>query len=494
MTAHAEPRTSDLQPAPVTVPAGTTPDPIAVYTRRVLLTDVAAVVVAVAVAYVIRFEGNVLAVVSGGFSPSYLALSVALAVIWIVLLAGLGSRDPRLIGSGPAEYLRVLRASGWLFGGLAVCTSVLQMEISRGYIALAAPLGIALLLTGRYGWRCWLRRRRRAGWGRPGVLVVGPRDKAADLIEELGRASGYDVLGVCTTCDRTAGDLLAGVPVVGGPDQVADAAVALGARVVAICGADAMTAGRVRDLGWDLEGTGVDLAVAPSLTGVAGPRMLVQPVAGMPLLYVCPPKFTGARYVVKSVGDWLAAAVLVVLASPVLLVLAAAVKLTSPGPVFYRQQRIGRDGRPFPMIKFRSMVVDAHSALAEVLAAEGHTEIPMFYKLKDDPRVTRIGKVLRTYSLDELPQLFNVLRGEMSLVGPRPQIDREVAQYDRAARRRLRVKPGLTGLWQVSGRSELSADDGIRADVYYAENWTPLTDLLILARTVKVVLRGDGAY
>ena len=220
----------------------------------------------------------------------------------------------------------------------------------------------------------------------------------------------------------------------------------------------------------------------------------MQPVNGLPLMYVDEPRFTGSRYVAKSAFDWLAAAVLTVLLIPLLLVLAALVGLSSRGPVFYSQERIGKDGRRFRVFKFRSMVTDAHARLGEVLAQEGTGSVGLFYKPKNDPRVTKVGRVLRRYSLDELPQLLNVLRGEMSLVGPRPQIDAEVAQYDRTAHRRLLVKPGLTGLWQISGRSELSPEEGIRMDVNYVENWTLFGDALILAKTAKAMISAAGAY
>ena len=255
-----------------------------------------------------------------------------------------------------------------------------------------------------------------------------------------------------------------------------------------------ITAEAVRRLGWDLEGTGIDLALAVALTDVAGPRVLMRPVNGLPLMYVDEPHFTGLKFVAKSVFDWVGAICVTILLSPVLLAVAVAVTTTSRGPVFYMQERVGRDGRHFRMIKFRSMVTGAHDHLAEVLALEGVESVGMFYKPKNDPRVTPVGRFIRKYSLDELPQLFNVLRGDMSLVGPRPQIDNEVVQYDRTAHRRLLVKPGLTGLWQVSGRSDLSIEDGIRMDVYYVENWSLFGDMLILARTAKTILAAHGAY
>lgn len=383
-----------------------------------------------------------------------------------------------------------------LFAAVAVLAYLLRMEIGRGYLGFAAPLGLALILGGRMWWRRWLHSRRETGTYQSGILVIGHRDKAAGLIGELHKNArvGFTVLGVCVpTGEIIDGELIGGVPVLGGMDRAAEIAERIGASAVAVTGADAITSETVRQLGWDLEGKGIDLALTLSLVDVAGPRVLMRPVNGLPMMYVDEARFTGGKYVLKSLFDWAMAAMITVVLLPVLAVVAILVRATSTGPVLYRQERIGKDGRRFRIFKFRTMVVGADKRLAEVLAEQGAGSVGMFYKPTNDPRVTPIGRALRKYSLDELPQLLNVLLGHMSLVGPRPQIDAEVAQYDRAAHRRLRVKPGLTGLWQVSGRSTLAPEDGIRLDVSYVENWTLFGDMLILARTIRVVTSGDGA-
>lgn len=465
------------------------------YVTRVAVTDALIVVTAVSLAYWIRLDQVGGATVSGELAPSYLALSVGLMAAWLAVLDLGHTRDRRLVGHGPAEYARVFSVSVRLFAGLAIASYLLRMEVSRGYVAIAAPLGILLLLAARFGWRQWLHRERLAGGSRSAMLVVGTPARAQQFIEVVHASprSGYQVCGVCTPAPADADATVAGVPVLGTFDDAAAAAQQVAARVVAVTGSDAITADAVRRLGWDLEGKGIDLAVAPALTDVAGPRVLMQPVSGLPLIYVDEPRFTGAKYAVKSVADWLGALVLLALLSPVLVVTAVLVKATSPGPVFYAQTRAGLHGRPFRMLKFRSMSDHAHEQLAEVLAAEGVTGVVPFYKPRNDPRVTPVGRVLRRYSVDELPQLFNVLRGEMSLVGPRPQIDQEVALYDRRANRRLLVRPGMTGLWQVSGRSGLTPDQSVRLDVYYVENWTLFGDFLILARTAKAMVAAEGA-
>ncbi|OIQ87470.1 UDP-glucose:undecaprenyl-phosphate glucose-1-phosphate transferase [mine drainage metagenome] len=467
------------------------------YARRLWLSDAVAVAVAVSVAYVVRFDVDGFPRVSGRFSPSYLAVSVVLMAAWLAILAGGHSRDRRLVGTGPEEYARVFGLTWRLFAGVAIVAYLMQMQIGRGFIAIAAPLGLALLLLERFWWRQWLHGRRMDGDYKSGILVIGHRGKALGLIETFHRnpRAGYGVVGVCVPSGEVdLTETVGGVAIVGPIEDAAEIALRIGADAVAVAGSDVITAEAVRRLGWDLEGTGIDLALAVALTDIAGPRVLMRPVNGLPLMYVDEPRFAGMKFVAKSAFDWVGAVCVTIVLSPILIAVAIAVKTTSRGPVFYSQERVGRDGRHFRMIKFRSMVTGAHERLAEVLALEGIESVGMFYKPKNDPRVTPVGRFIRAHSIDELPQLFNVLRGEMSLVGPRPQIDNEVAQYDRNAHRRLLVKPGMTGLWQVSGRSDLSVVDGIRMDVYYVENWSLFGDVLILARTARAVILPGGAY
>lgn len=477
---------------------GAAPPPwVAAYAARVAASDVVAVSVAMAVAYLVRFDPARGTTVSGNFSPSYLSLSAGLAIAWLAALGLVHSRHRRVVGTGAEEYHLVFAATWRLFALVAIVAYLLKMQIGRGYLAVAAPLGLALLIAGRYFWRLWLHRRRDHGEFRSGVLVIGHRAKAARLIDEVNHAphAGYTVVGVCVPSGEVAPDEeILGVPVLGSIEEAAEAARLVGASAVAVSGADAVTSEAVRQLGWDLEGTGTDLALTLALLDVAGPRVHLSPVSDLPLMYVDEARFSGSRYVLKSVFDWVTALLITLVLAPLLLVVAVLVATTSAGPVLYAQQRVGKDGRPFRMYKFRSMRRGADAMLDDVLAAEGADGVGIYYKPKHDPRVTRIGRVLRRYSLDELPQLFNVLNGTMSLVGPRPQVDAEVAQYDRRASRRLLVKPGLTGLWQVSGRNDLPPDEAIRLDVRYVENWTMFGDLLIMARTVKAIFAAGGAY
>ncbi|KGM14071.1 sugar transferase [Cellulomonas bogoriensis] len=466
------------------------------YVRTLVVLDALVVTAAMLIAYVLRFEDATWSppTVAGSFSPSYLAVSVVLATAWFAALELGRTRDHRELGSGPTEYARVFRVSWQLFALVAIIAFVLRLDMARGYLAIAFPVGVVMLLGARHLARRRLVARRRAGSCMTTVLVVGEPPKAADLIEQLGSnpASGHHVRGVCVTSSAPMVDEVAGVPVLGGISDVVAAAEQIGADKVAVTGSEVLTSKAVRQLSWDLEGSGVELALAPGLAEVASPRVQTSLVNGTALVHVDEPQFSGSKYFIKSVTDWVAALVLTVALAPALVGIAALVKMTSPGPVFYKQERIGRNGVPFLMWKFRSMSVGAHEMRHELSHLdEGQGAL---FKVKDDPRVTPVGRVIRRYSLDELPQLFNVLRGEMSLVGPRPNLPDEVSTYERHVHRRLYVKPGLTGLWQVSGRSELSWEESVRLDLYYAENWTPFGDFLVLLRTIKVIISPTGAY
>jgi len=302
------------------------------------------------------------------------------------------------------------------------------------------------------------------------------------------------VIGCCLPSEQQnfVTDAFNGLPVLGTLDGVADVVAQYEVDTVAVLPCPELDGPTLRRLGWDLEKTQAELLLAPAVTEVVGPRVRIRPVCGLPLMHMERPELRGIRRLAKAVTDWLGAALIVFFAAPVLLTAAVAVKLTSRGPVFFKQERMGRDGQIFKMLKFRSMVAGADRMVDEL--ADESDGNGVLFKKKDDPRVTSVGRIMRRYSLDELPQLFNVLRGEMSLVGPRPPLESEVEQYGFDMRRRFLVKPGLTGLWQVSGRSDLSWDDSVRIDIRYVENWSFTFDLMILWKTVGAVLRGSGAY
>jgi exopolysaccharide biosynthesis polyprenyl glycosylphosphotransferase len=463
------------------------------YGLRLFFSDAFVVTMVMVVAHGFRFGWNPSIPVSGPAAPPYWFVSLGIAALWLLQLTWTHSRQPRILGHGPQEFQRVVSASWRTFTIVAVIGFLTQWQISRGYLLFALPVGTIALLVYRAAWRMWIHVQRDAGQLRAQVLVVGPHRTTAQMIRRLRRSprAGFNVIAVCVPPSKGEPiDEVEGVPIEGAVADAVAVAVRVGAEFIVISGTDALSLAEARRIGWGLEGTGVGLLIAPAVADIAGPRVSLSPVEGLPLLHVDPATFGGARYLLKAAADRVAAVVLLAGFSIPMLAIAALVRVTSPGPALFRQVRVGQNGRSFDMFKFRSMVTGAEARLTEVVG----DEVGVYYKPKDDPRVTKVGRVLRRYSLDELPQLLNVVRGEMSIVGPRPQVAAEVAQYTDLASRRLLVKPGMTGLWQVSGRSSLTPEESIRLDAYYAENWTLGGDVLILARTLGAVLSKNGAY
>jgi exopolysaccharide biosynthesis polyprenyl glycosylphosphotransferase len=463
-----------------------------VYAKRLVATDVLAlvwVVFGVQIAW-FGFDSRKVAGSPADLALGYTTVSVVLIAAWLIVLSLYETRSPRYIGTGAGEYRRIVDSAIRLFALVAIIAYVFKLDIARGYVFIAFPLGVLVLLLTRWMWRQWLNAQRRNGHFSSNVVLVGSIASVEHIARELMRhpEEGYRVVGACVP-NGVIGSTLVGasVPVLG---RIADTVTALrsiGADTVAVTSSDDLGAQAVRELSWELEGGREHLIVAPSLTEVNGPRIHTRPVAGLPLIHVEMPRYEGATLLLKRTFDVVGAGVFALVLSPFLVVLAIIVKLSSPGPVFYRQERIGLRGEPFAMLKFRSMRVNADDELAALLAAQGRVNTPLF-KPDNDPRITPIGRFLRRHSLDEFPQLFNVLLGSMSLVGPRPQREGEVALYDAAARRRLLLKPGMSGLWQVGGRSSLDWEDAIRLDLYYVENWSLTGDVVILWKTVRAVL------
>ncbi|MER7890714.1 sugar transferase [Micromonospora sp. NPDC094482] len=463
------------------------------YVRVLVVLDTTVLTVALLVGYLARFGNEE----PSGSKIPYVLVAPGLVLAWLVSLKALGCYDDRVIGYGADEYRRVSMASLRLAGGIAIVGYIADVGVSRGFLGISFALGTVGLEVARFAARKRLHRARSkgSGWSRK-VLVVGDTAHVLELVHTLRREpyAGYQVVGACIPDALLApvAQRLGDVPVVGSFRGIPEAATAIGADTVAVTASGELTGTRLRRLGWQLEGTGIDLVVAPALTDVAGPRIHTRPVAGLPLIHVEAPEFRGVRKLVKGFVDRAAATVALTLLLPLLAAVALAIRLGSRGPVIFRQTRVGQGGREFGVWKFRTMVVNADELLAE-LVARNETDGLMF-KMRDDPRVTRVGRLLRKWSLDELPQLVNVLLGQMSLVGPRPPLPSEVARYDGDVARRLLVKPGMTGLWQVSGRSDLSWEDGIRLDLYYVENWSLAADLTILWKTFGAVLNSRGAY
>lgn len=464
-----------------------------------MLVDLLCITWTVAIADLIRFGLDDPALDVGLFQTPYALVSVVLDLVWWAALGAFGARDPRVLGYGQEEYKRVTTASLWLFGAIAVFSYLFQLETARGYVAVSLSLGVGGLLLGRWILRSALVQERQLGGGLRRVLLVGGSESVAHLNQQLGRhpEAGYRPVGVHLTNFNGTKQRLGSpdLPVVGidpDLDSILTAVEASGAEIVAVSGGAALSPDTLRQLGWELSARDIGMVMAPALTDIAGPRIHMQPVAGLPLIHVTTPRLDGAKGMAKRGFDIASSVALLMVLSVPMLLIALLVKLDSPGPVIFRQTRIGRAGEPFRMLKFRSMAADAESRL-DKLNVQNEGSGPLF-KLKDDPRVTCFGRFIRRFSIDELPQLFNVLQGNMSLVGPRPPLPLEVEQYDRLAHRRLLVKPGLTGPWQVSGRSDLSWDDSIRLDLYYVENWSMIQDVILVLRTVRAVVGKTGAY
>lgn len=468
------------------------------YAQRLFITDLLVIVVAVYGSQFIRFgtSGAYLFIPGAegeAYTLSYAFVSAILAVAWFVSLAIFATRDKNVIGAGTTEYKRIADATIRVFAILAIVAFLVQSEIGRGYLLVAFPLGLALLLLSRWAWRKWLLRKRITGAYSHRAILMGERGKSEHVAESMARdsASGIMLVGAITE-GGSSDEIAPGVPVLGDYSSLARVLEEARADTVVFTGADTIDPRGMRRLGWALEATATNLIVAPALTDVAGPRIHARPVAGLPLIQVDYPEFEGRKYAAKRAFDLVVTSLALLVLSPLFLVIAVLVRNDSPGPAFFGQERVGLNGKRFRMLKFRSMVVDAEAQLPSLLDRSDGNGV--LFKLKSDPRVTRVGAVLRRYSLDELPQLVNVLRGEMSLVGPRPPLASEVERYDEWTRRRLLVRPGITGLWQTQGRSELSWDDSVRLDLYYVENWSLTGDIIILYRTIRSVATTHGAY
>lgn len=423
------------------------------------------------------------------------ALLVAMVPVWLGAMALAGAYERRHVAAGFEQYRRVISTGVWVLAFVAFISFLSHADLSRAFVLGSVPAATLLTIVGRYTLRKALHRQLRAEYAVHRVLAIGLANDVWQLVAHMNRAAfaGFRVVGAITPMDGARPGLPGGVCWAGGDVREAVArARLLQADTIAVAATHLLPPGQLRKLSWELEGTDIELVLAPAITDVAGPRISTHPVAGLPLLCVEKPQFTGPRRVVKNALDVTLSAVALVVLAPLLAIVALSVKLTSPGPVFYLQERVGLNGTRFRLLKFRSMREGAHAERELMWHANEH-DGPLF-KMRRDPRLTPAGAFLRRWSLDELPQLWNVFRGDMSLVGPRPPLPSEVDAYGDDVHRRLLVKPGITGLWQVSGRADLSWDESVRLDLHYVDNWSVGLDLVILWKTLACVLRGEGAY
>ena len=459
------------------------------YFAGIVGSDVAAGFFGAALAFIARF-GSL-----NDHSQFYALGLIAMPAAWLAVLGLSRAFESRYLFVGTEEYQRVVHAAIALTAVVALVSYGLEVPTSRVFVLIAIPTAAFTSIAARFAWRKWLHRMRSQGRCMKRVILVGHESSVAALIVQLRREHyhGLNVVAACLPTDRPKGALLEfNTRVRGTFDRIAEAVAAERADTVIVLSCPEIDGKALRRLAWNLERSEVDLIVASALVDVAGDRTTVRPVDGLPMLHLDHANLTGVRRWAKVTVDKTGAALLLLMLSPLLLGAAFLIRCTSPGPAVFKQERIGKDGQPFTIWKFRTMYTDAERRLAHLTHLNESDGV--LFKMKDDPRVTPVGKYLRRFSIDEFPQLVNVLRGDMSLVGPRPPLATEVAAYEADMRRRLVVKPGMTGLWQVSGRSDLPWEEAVRLDLRYVEHWTLSLDFVILLRTVTAILRPHGAY
>ena len=452
-------------------------------------TDVFVLMATAAVAMSAR---NLLPFKSGELLPETFSITLLVVAAWVLILTAFGAYDLRHLRAGVVEYKRIVMASVVTAGGVGITCYLLSYEYSRGLVVVLFTIGSILLLLSRNLRRRMMHSLYSKGMLRTPVVVAGDSQHVDAIARVLRREVwlGYDVVGALTK--ERIPTTIGGLPVLGGVDDVLDVISEQRVDSVIFAQGSFDEPGDFRRMAWRLEDRDVQMVVVPALTDVSSQRLDVRPLAGLPLVDVDHPRAIEAGRWVKRTFDIVGSALLLTLFMPVMVLVALAIKLEDGGPVLFRQRRVGMKGKEFDCLKFRSMVPDAEARLA-ALNALNEGAGPLF-KMASDPRITKVGRFIRRFSLDELPQFWNALIGEMSLVGPRPALPREVEQYDSDTRRRLDVRPGLSGLWQVSGRSNLSWEDTVRLDLYYVDNWSMVQDLLILARTAQAVVGSAGAY
>lgn len=465
------------------------------YAAAVGAIDGLLILAAIVMAYVWRF-GEASEVPIAGSEYPYGFVALFIAVLWWGTLEARDTGERSVVGHGLEEYRRVIVASVHAFAAVAILSYFLQAQLSRAFFLVLLPTGTVLLLVGRWAARQVLHALRRQGKAVTPTLVVGAPHEVSDTVRELqrNRHAGFKPVAVALPAGANhqpdaQSDALRGLPIV---DIAAVVKSVHEHRVQAVVVTQGLSRKSVRRLAWSLEEAPVELMFVPSLMDASGPRLEVSQMQDLSFVSVELPRYYGWNHLLKRLFDIAFSGVALIVVSPVMAVIALLIKREDGGPVIFRQERIGLGGQPFTIHKFRTMGVDAESKIDAMIAAAGGQAL--LFKVEDDPRITKIGRILRKYSLDELPQFWTVLRGSMSVVGPRPQVEREVAEYTDDAHRRLLIKPGITGLWQVSGRSGLSVEESIRLDLRYVENWSLSGDVTIIMHTVRTVFRSDGAY
>jgi exopolysaccharide biosynthesis polyprenyl glycosylphosphotransferase len=414
---------------------------------------------------------------------------------WMLVNHAVGTYRYGHLGVGTTEYAKVLAAAGFTGGAIGIISYLTKFNLSRGFFVLLFVFGVPLLLLWRWTARRIVHRFHLRGHLVTKVLIAGSAQHVDEVAAVLDRESwlGYRIIGALLPQADEVEVTPRGVPVVGLSTETALATRENAADLIVFTEGAFGSSTDFRRIAWDLEGHHVQMAVVPSLSDISSGRVMMRPVGGLPLVHVEPPQSLGASRGLKRAFDAIGAALCLIILGPLMFAVAAAIWLQDRGPILFRQTRVGRDGELFECLKFRSMVVDAEARLSAVTHLNQNAD-GLLFKAQQDPRITRVGRFIRRYSIDELPQLLNVIAGEMSLVGPRPALPAEVRRYSTDVQRRLHVRPGMTGLWQVSGRSDLSWEDTVRLDLYYVDNWSIVQDLSIVIKTVRAVFSSSGAY
>ena len=461
-------------------------DPLRVYATRAFVWDSTAIVAAATIGFVLRWTIPYNLNVSDG---TYVFFALVVVFSWIVALVVRGAYDTRVLGVGSEEFKRVVTASAGLFGAVAIVAFALKLDLSRGFVLITFAAGLLFLLVDRWILRSWLRHERRYGNYLHRTMVIGVGERQSEIVDMLDRdpVAGFTVVDVAQEADADATH-----------EQVDQWLDQIMARIglndvdtVAIAGTPAQGQELIKRLSWRLEGPRIDLLVAPTLGDFVGPRVTIRMQADLPLIHLDEPHLTGPKRAIKRALDISIGVLLFLLFTPFMLIAAVGTFFSSRGPIFYRHQRIGRGGEVINVVKFRTMFVGSDQKREEVI---GVPDERISERYKNDPRITGFGRFLRRWSVDEMPQITHVIGGSMSLVGPRPVLLDEIQLFGDEDHRRHLTKPGLTGLWQVSGRKAVDWDERMRMDLDYVEHWSPALDLVIVARTVKVVLTGRGAY
>ena len=438
------------------------------------------------------------------------AFLLAYCVIGLLCLAFAGAYHRHVMAEGYELYTKLINAAIFTIV-LASCVAfMLNLQLPRTALIIAPLVGLVCELVARWMMRCLLHHHRRRGECKYTTVIVGSSEGINRTLRLMRRNSalGYMPVAVCPIApdprmdDAYVVTNFVADPGIEGADKLrvlsfgsrfARTIERMGVQEVYIADVLSRDSKLLHAMSLAIESLGIELAISVSLADVGGHRLHLRNSAEQQVLIASLPQYRTTTYVIKRIIDIVLSAVALIVSSPIMLGVAIAIKLDDGGPVLFKQTRVGIHGKPFTMYKFRSMVTNAEEIKAKLAAESGQTD-RFIFKLKDDPRITKVGKFIRKTSLDEFPQFFNVFKGDMSLVGPRPALPDEVARYGSLYSTRLLVKPGITGPWQVSGRSDLSQEQSEFLDVSYIENWSITGDLAILAKTVMVVFRGTGSY